>query len=65
MCGSPDSGLEQALSALRRAMDAEPLSERVLDLTAQLAAALEAQKAANESQSPRPPAADPSSLAQG
>lgn len=44
MCGSPDSQLGQALAALRTAMDAEPLSERVLDLTAQLAAALEAQQ---------------------
>nr|WP_162623661.1 hypothetical protein [Paracoccus saliphilus] len=46
MCSHPESRLGQALTALRAAMDAEPLSERVLDLTAQLAAALQAQQAA-------------------
>lgn len=73
MCGSPDSRLGQALTALRQAMDAEPLSERVLDLTAQLAAALEAQQStgepatgihANLHSAPPSEGADPSPLAQ-
>lgn len=55
MTGHPETRLEQALADLRASMDAEPLSERVLDLTAQLAAALEAQQA-DTAGIPSPPA---------